>query len=324
MSTDLAGTSFLQLRCFVAVAEARSFAESGRRLGLTTSGVSKSITRLEASAGVRLLHRSTHALSLTEAGERLLAPAREALNSIACADALLAELAVEGSSGRVRLSAPTAFIRACLVPMLPAFLVEHPLVLLDLRATDTTVDLAEAGVDLALRSGPLLGVPGHVGVPWFRFAWVVCASPAYLARRGIPRTSEELRTHDLVGFRNIRTGLVERWRLAGMSSPFPASAWRIVLDDAESAWRAALAGIGIAWAPDWLAAEALGTGSAVELLEHLRHETTSMSILRRKGIHVPARVNTVVTFLKSSTKTLPNWPRTNRSRSDECSFRRQV
>ena len=307
MSTNLAGMSFLQLRCYLAVAEARSFAEAGRRLGLTTSGVSKSITRLEASAGVRLLHRSTHALSLTEAGERLLAPAREALSSITHADALLAELAVGGSSGRVRLSAPPAFIRTCLVPMLPAFLVEHPLVLLDLRATDATVDLAEAGIDLALRSGPLAGVPGHVGLPWFRFAWVVCASPAYVARRGIPQTPEELGTHDLIGFRNIRTGLVECWRLAGMTSPFPASAWRIVLDDAEAAWQAALAGIGIAWAPDWLAAEALDTGSVIELLEDRRPEMTSMSILRREGAPVPARVQTVVTFLKSSTNALPSW-----------------
>ncbi len=313
MSTDLAETSFLQLRCYVAVAEARSFSEAGRRLGLTTSGVSKSITRLEASAGIRLLHRSTHALSLTEAGERLLAPAREALRGIACVDALLTELAVGGSSGRVRLSAPPAFIRTCLVPILPAFLVEHPLVLLDLRATDATVDLAEAGIDLALRSGPLTGVPGHVGLPWFRFAWVVCASPAYLARRGIPRTPEELGTHDLVGFRNVRTGLVEGWRLAGMTSPFPASAWRIVLDDAEAAWRAALAGIGIAWAPDWLAAEALGTGSVVELLQDRRPETTPMSILRRDATPIPARVQTVVTFLKSSAKELPGWRHTNGS-----------
>ena len=296
----------------MAVAEARSFAEAGRRLGLTTSGVSKSITRLEASAGVRLLHRSTHALSLTEAGERLLAPAREALRSVARADALLAELAVGGASGRVRLSAPPAFIRSCLVPMLPAFLIEHPLVLLDLRATDATVDLAEAGIDLALRSGPLVGVPGHVGLPWFRFAWVVCASPGYLARRGTPRTLEELSTHDLIGFRNIRTGLVQGWRLAGLTSPFPASAWRLVLDDAEAAWRAVLAGIGVAWAPDWLAAEALAAGSVLELLEDRRLETTPMSIVRRDGTPIPARVKTVMAFLKSSTKALPRWRSTNR------------
>lgn len=305
MSTDLAGVSLTQLRCYVAVAEAGSLAKAGRRLGLTTSGVSRGIARLEATAGVRLLHRSTHALSLTEAGEQLLMPAREALNSVARTDALLADLALEGSPGRVRISAPTAFMRACLVPMLPSFLAEHPFVLLDLRATDATVDLADAGVDLALRSGPLTGVPGHVGLPWFRFAWVACASPAYLARRGTPRTPEELGVHDLIGFRNVRTGLVEGWHLAGMTSPVPASAWHIVLDDAEAAWRAALAGIGIAWAPEWLAAEALASGSIVEVLEDRRARTTSMSILRRAGTPVPARVKAVVTFLRSSTKALP-------------------
>ncbi len=305
MSTNPAGASLIQLRCYVAVVEAGSLAKAARRLGLTTSAMSRSIARLEASAGVRLLHRSTHALSLTEAGEQLLVPAREALDSFGRADALLAALAAEGSSGRVRISAPPAFMRTCLVPMLPSFLAEHPLVRLDLRATDAIVDLADAGVDLALRSGSLAGVPGHVGLPWFRFAWVACASPAYLARRGIPRTPEDLGSHDLIGFRNVRTGLVEGWQLAGTRSPLPASAWHVVLDDAEAAWRAALAGIGIAWAPEWLAAEALASGTMVEVLEDRRSRMTPMSILRRRDNPVPARVKAVVTFLRASTRTLP-------------------
>ncbi len=305
MSTDPAGMSLIQLRCYVAVVEAGSLAEAGRRLGLTTSAVSRSIARLESAAGVRLLHRSTHALSLTEAGEQLLVPARDALDSFRRAGALLAELAAEGSPGRVRISAPTAFIRTCLVPMLPAFLAAHPLIRLDLRATDATVDLADAGIDLALRSGCLDGVPGHVGLPWFRFAWVTCASPAYLARRGIPGTPEELGTHDLIGFRNVRTGLVEGWQLAGTTSSLPAPAWHVVLDDAEAAWRAALAGIRIAWAPEWLAAEALACGTMVEVLEDRRTRMTPMSIMRRKQNPVPIRVKAVVAFLRSSTKTLP-------------------
>ena len=319
MSIDPAGASLIQLRCFVAVAEAGSFAGAGRRLGLTTSGVSRTVARLELGTGLRLLHRSTHSLSLTEAGEQLLEPARKALAGIAHADALLAELA--GSpSGRVRLSAPPAFIRSCLVPMLPSFLAAQPSVRLDLRATDATVDLAEAGIDLALRSGPLDGVPGHVRLPWFRFGWVVGASPDYLARRGTPWTPDALDTHELIGFRNVRTGLVEGWRLAGRAGPFPASAWHIVLDDAEAAWRAAIAGVGIAWAPEWLAAKALQSGKVIELLVDHRAGTTPMSILRRDGTPVPARVQAVVTFLKSSahifsTRTSPDDPRVSLQRA---------
>lgn len=294
------------MRCFVAVIEAGSLAEAGRRLGLTVSGVSKTITRLETSAGVRLLHRSSHALSLTEAGEQLIAPARDALNGVARTEALLWELGASGSAGRVRVSAPTAFVRTCLVPILPALLAAHPSIRLDLRATNTIVDLAAAGVDLALRSGPLGGVPGHVGLAWFRFVWVAGASPAYLARHGAPRTPADLSSHELIGFRNSRTGLVESWRFAGTTSPTPAAAWKLVLDDGEAAWRAAIAGIGIAWAPDWLAAEALAAGTVVEVLQEWRGKPTPMSILRREGGPIPARVQAVMTFLRSNTKQIPS------------------
>ncbi len=305
MSLGLSDLSLVQLRCFVAVVEAGSLAEAGRRLGLTVSGMSKTITRLETSTGVRLLHRSSHALSLTEAGEQLIAPARDALNGVARTEALLGELAAGGSAGRVRVSAPTAFVRTCLVPILPDFLDAHPSIRLDLRASDTIVDLAGAGVDLALRSGPLGGVPGHVGLSWFRFSWVAGASPAYLAKHGVPRKPEDLDSHELIGFRNSRTGVVEGWQLAGVTSPVPSSTWRMVLDDGEAAWRAAIAGIGIAWAPDWLAAEALDAGTVVEVLPEWRGKPTPMSILRREGGPVPARVQAVVTFLRSSAKAIP-------------------
>ena len=305
MSTSLSDLSLVQLRCFVAAVEAGSLAEAGRRLGMTVSGVSKTITRLEISAGVRLLHRSSHALSLTEAGEQLIAPARDALNGVARTEALLWELGASGSAGRVRVSAPTAFVRTCLMPILPALLAQHPLIRLDLRATDTIVDLAGAGVDLALRSGPLGGVPGHVALPWFRFAWVAGASPAYLARHGVPRTPADLSSHELIGFRNSRTGVVESWRLANTTAPVPAAAWRMVLDDAEAAWQAAIAGIGIAWAPDWLTAEALTAGTVVEVLQEWHGKPTSMSILRREGGPVPARVQAVMTFLRSYANKIP-------------------
>ncbi len=271
---------------------------------MTTSGVSKTIARMEAACGARLLHRSTHALSPTEAGERLIPSARAVIAAMQEAEAALEDVSVGTGGGRVRVSAPTAFVRACLVPTLPALLLARPDIVLDIRASDETIDLAESGVDLALRSGPLDGLPGHVRLPWFSFPWVACATSAYLEREGVPRTPADLAHHALIGFRNSRTGLVEPWRLGENRSPGIAPiSWRVVLDDAEAAWIAALSGVGIAWAPRWLAADALKTGAAIEVLREWRTLDTPMSIVRRDRKLVPERVGAVIDFLVGETAT---------------------
>jgi len=294
--------SLSQLRCFIAVIDARSIAGAARQLALTTSGVSKTISRLEAAYGLRLLHRSTHSISPTEAGERLIGPARAVLNGAADIDAILTHASMSAATGTVRIGAPTAFVRRGLMPLLPAFKDRHPDIVLDLRASDAIVDLAEVGLDLAIRSGQLDGLPGHVRLPWFEFDWVVCGSPCYLKRRGMPRTPSDLATHDLIGFRNTRTGLVEPWRLRAES--FPRSpAWRFVTDDAESALLASMNGTGIMWGPRWLAADALASGMAIEVLPNWRGNTMPMSILRRGQTLLPTRVRAVMDFLHGQAET---------------------
>jgi DNA-binding transcriptional LysR family regulator len=302
MSTQFDNVSLSQLRCFIAVIDARSFSGAARHLALTTSGVSKTISRLEAAYGLRLLHRSTHSISPTEAGEKLIGPARAVLNGAAEIDAILTHASKSAAMGNVRISAPPAFIRRCLVPLLPAFIERHPDIVLDLRASDAIVDLAEVGLDLAIRSGPLDGVPGHVGRLWFEFDWVTCGSPSYLKRRGTPRTPADLATHGLIGYRNTRTGLVEPWRLRAESFPRPP-AWSFVTDDAESVLQAAVNGAGIMWGPRWLAADGLASGKVIEVLPDWRGNTTPVSILRRGQTLLPTRVRAVIDFLRSRAAT---------------------
>ncbi len=134
-----------QLRCFIAVASAGSVAEAGRRLGMSAASVSKAITRLEEGAGVRLLHRSTHALSLTEDGEALLGPAREAVRAAQAFDDA-AHAANGGDVGVVRLTGAVAFVRHVVVPHMGDFARLHPAIRLDVRATNGIVDLADGGV----------------------------------------------------------------------------------------------------------------------------------------------------------------------------------
>lgn len=296
MSTQIDTLSLVQLRCFISVIDAGSFAGAARRLAMTTSGVSKTISRLEAAYGTRLLHRSTHSVSPTEVGEQVMKAARAVLDGILEIDSLLTYASARGITGSVRISASPAFARRCIVPLLPALNEQHPDIIVDLRASDATLDLAAVGLDLAIRSGHLDGLPGHVRLPWFEFEWVACASPGYLRRHGMPSTPPELAKHNLIGFRNTRTGLVEHWRLR--ADAFPSSpTWHFVSDDAESALLAAINDLGIMWGPWWLVANSLRSSLITEVLPDWRGDKMPMSILRRGQNLLPARVRAVIEFL---------------------------
>jgi DNA-binding transcriptional LysR family regulator len=297
--------SSVQLQCLVAVVDAGSFAGAGRRLGMTPSGVSKTIARLEEAQGVRLLHRSTHNLALTEAGEQVIDAARNVAEGLEHLRSALT-LASDGDArGRIRLTAPVAFARTQLLLILAEFRSGHPGVVLDVRATDEMVDLADAGVDLALRAGEIVGVPGHLATPWFSFDWIACASPAYLADREEPRTPDDLQQHDTIGFRNRGTGLVEPWWFSasvGSAAPHRIGVdCSVVLDDAEGVLRAVALGMGIAWVPSWLAAPDLARGGVVEVLRRWRTLRSPMTILRRDAAQVPGRVKDLIAFLRSRT-----------------------
>jgi DNA-binding transcriptional LysR family regulator len=292
--------SLTQLRCFLAVVDAGSFAEAARRMGLSTSAVSRLIGRFEAAHGLKLLHRSTHALSPTEDGHRLIAPAREAVRSLLEFEGALGNAARASDAGWVRISAPVAFLRHCLVPLLRRFSAEHPDIRLDLRSSNDLVDLAENGIDLALRSGSLDTIPGHIQQLWFAYPWVVCAAPAYLAGTVIA-TPDDLPRHDLIGFRTTHNGMVRPWHLRHAASGevrrlLPDA--RYIFDDGEAGWQAALGGAGIASAPMFLAAEALASGAMIELLPEWRAAETPVSIVRRDTRLSPPRVDAVIAFLK--------------------------
>src|SRR5436190_2043177 len=199
MSTPPLSPGLLQLLWFVRIVEAGSFAEAARRAGTTASAMSKAISRFEQTYGVRLLHRTTHSIALTEEGDRLLEEGRALLESLQRIETSLAELVTPGAAGRVRITAPTSFARACIMPELPRFLRAHPSIQIEIQFGNEIVDLAAAGVDLAIRSGGLEGLPGHISRRLFTFPWVACATPEYLKRHGTPATPADLSAHEHVG-----------------------------------------------------------------------------------------------------------------------------
>ncbi len=294
--------------CFVRVVEGGSFAEAGRRLGMTTSGVSRAVSRLEAEHGVRLLHRSTHALSLTDEGEQVLEDAREVLRGCERLGLALSHAADGGRAGRVRISAPPGFTRACLLPVLPRLLDTHPEIRVEIQASYDLVDLAEEGIDLALRTGRLAGTPGHISQVLLSSPWCAYASPGYLARRGTPSSPDDLAGHDLVGFRNSATGRMAAWRFQNPTARGEGAAVchdadaRIVFDDGSAAYDMACNGYGIVWAPEWLALGDVRHGRVIEVLKEWRSGEMLMSIVRRDRRHTPQRIRAVIDFLYESAK----------------------
>jgi DNA-binding transcriptional LysR family regulator len=228
-------------RLFVAVAERRSFAQAAFAEQRSPQAVTRAIADLESRLGARLLHRTTRSVSLTDEGARLLARGRRVL-------AEFAELEAGGPGeprGALTITAPILFGQLHVLPIVTELLARHPAVEVKLLLLDRIVALAEEGVDLAIRIG---GLPdsslrsrlvGHV-----RF--VVCASPAYLARRGTPRDPASLARHDCIAFTGT-TPTADRWAFAGPGGDRSVAVrCRLAVNTGQAAVDAALAGLGLA------------------------------------------------------------------------------
>lgn len=257
-----------RLAVFVKVVEAGSFSAAARTLGVPRSAVSQAVAGLEAELGVRLLHRSTRAMALTDAGAELHARTAPALRTIAQAEATVGDR--QGPlRGRVRLTAPVEVGARLLEPVLSRFLVAEPGVRLDLLLTSRTLDLVEHGIDLAVRGGPPQGrdlVARPLGAPQTAGLF---ASPGYLARRGTPRRLEQLARHEAIALR----GQPRAWRLLGPRGPVEVSVpVRLEVDTWGYATRAACSGVGIAMLPTFLCEEEQRRGLLERVLPGLALE----------------------------------------------------
>jgi len=197
------------LSVFVCAADARSFTVAGQRLGLSSSAIGKAITRLEERLGVRLFHRSTRTITLTEEGALFLERCRRILSEIEAAEMELAQ-SRDAPRGKLRVSLP--ILNPVTVPALCAFMRAYPEIELDLDFSDRIVDIIEEGFDVVLRAGEVNDsrlMSRMVG----EFRLRLVASPDYLARRGIPRVPEDLMKHACLHHRYATSGKLERWPL---------------------------------------------------------------------------------------------------------------
>lgn len=250
---------------FLRVAERRSFRQAADDLGITPSAISQTIRGLEARVGVALFTRTTRSVGLTEAGERFLRHARPAYEEIvAAADA--ARGLAERPSGLLRLAAPRAVVPLILQPLLASFAEAYPEVVVEIVAGEELVDLAKDGFDAGIRMGEFIAAD-MVAVrltPSFRFA--IVATPDYLDRKGRPSLPEDLHHHSCVRMRRS-SGAIAPWRLNDGGRPIEIVVnGPLVVNDFPTMLGAALGGVGLAQAPEPIAAADMKAGRLEEVL----------------------------------------------------------
>lgn len=252
------------MEVFARVADLGGFSAAARDLGMTQSAVSHLIQRLERRLGAALFERTTRRVSLTTAGDAYLRHCRVVLAEIAAAEQAVME-ATSAPRGRLNVSASPAFARAGILPHVPAFLDAYPDIQLDLSLTDTIIDVVGQNVDVAIRVGHLddSSLIARRLAPTRR---IVCAAPAYLARRGNPDTPRNLESHDGLVFRFDE--ILDRWTFETPAGPttvkVPA---RLMSNDAAVLVEAALAGIGIIRAAEFLVGDHVAEGRLVSVLD---------------------------------------------------------
>jgi DNA-binding transcriptional LysR family regulator len=269
---------------FAEVAERGSFAEAARRLNRSPAAVTRAVAELEARLGVRLLNRTTRAVSITEPGQRFLAGARRVL-----ADLTEIEQAAIGQGsaprGELRVTAPIAFGRRHVLPLVTDFLARFPEVSVRLALIDRPVDLVEEGLDAAIRIGALTAasaVATRVG----GLRRIVVAAPAYLKRRGRPKSPRDLAAHDTIAF--VGMDGAERWRFAGGVEA--AIKPRLIVNTAEAAIDAAASGFGIVRVLSYQAADALSDKTLVRLLREHEGDEIPVHVVYPDGRHPPPKL----------------------------------
>lgn len=252
-----------EMATFVEVVEKGSFAGAAIELSLTPSAISKTISRLEQRLGTRLLTRTTRRLSLTDEGETFLLRCREILTAIEAAEAEAAQSS-SVPRGQIRISAGAAVGRSLIVRMLPSFQAEFPDIRIDLRISEEPVDLVAENFDMAIRVGELPD-SSLVARKLCDARRLICASPDYLERHGVPDRPDDLHKHNCILISNIQH--LARWPFyTGDGIAQVQVSGNVVTDSADVMLDLAVAGHGIVRMLDIRLVEAIQEGQLVPLL----------------------------------------------------------
>ena len=285
------------MTAFARVAEMESFTGAAKSLGLPKATVSLAVQRLEERLGVRLLHRTTRRVHLTQDGTVFYERCRDLLSDAEEVETLFQQTP-EALSGRIRVDMPSRMARLRVIPALPRFLERHPAVEIELGSTDRAVDLVREGYDCVVRVGSA-GDSGLIARRIGELQLINCASPAYLKRHGTPRGLKELPRHFLVHWVGTLGEKPGGWEYEedGEWKELPMRGL-VTVNNAESYLAACLAGLGIIQVPNVLLDAELKARRIVEVLPRLRARPMPVNILYPHRRQLSRRVRVFIEWLE--------------------------
>jgi len=284
------------LRVFFRVAQFRSFKAAAASLGLTSSAISKAITRLEADVGVGLLQRTTRSVGLTEDGAAFFENCKQILGEIDRAESLLSR-AIMGPYGRLRIHMTEGFGRRVAFPTLHRFMERYPSLTVSVEMSDRIVDMANEGFDVDIRIGEVADsrlvarLLGHIG-------FVTCAAPAYLKRHGKPKTPEDLDRHNCLAYSHMHTGRLREWQFCKDGRVYAKSvSGTLQANNSEALLVAAISGVGIASVSQFIAKDAIAAGKVKPVLTRYAAPGPPVYAVYLRGQNVSPKVRAFVDFL---------------------------
>ncbi len=285
------------MQIFHRVAELASFTQAAESLGLPKATASTAVQQLEAQLGVRLLHRTTRRVQLSQDGQAFYERSKDVLADVEELESMFQLQGATGLSGRVRLDMTTGMARDLVIPRLPELLARHPRLEIEFSSTERRVDLVREGFDCVLRVGAVLD-NSLVARPLGLLRMVSCASPAYLQAHGLPRTPADLAGHRLVhyvntlgakssGFEYLQDGREHQLAMAGA----------VTVNNADAYQAACLAGLGLIQVPALVMTELLASGRLVEVMPDYPAPPMPLNLVYANRRHLSTRVRVVMDWL---------------------------
>lgn len=286
----------MSMRVFERAATDGSLSAAARHLGMSPAMATKHVNALEARMGVKLFHRTTRRLTLTEAGSNYLDACQKILPAIDEAEAEAASQRIK-ATGLLRMAVPLSFGQGFVAPLMPAFAHRHPEVTVELGLSDAELDIIAGSWDLAVRVGRLADSPlqaRRLG----NSPMLVCASPGYLDQRGVPRRVAELIQHNCLGYTLSGTQGREYWAFGpGGEVRVPVSG-NLLANNGDALLAAAVRGQGIIYQPKFIVGQALARGELVALeLDRPPVELGGIHVLYPPDRRPPAKVRVMVDYL---------------------------
>jgi LysR family transcriptional regulator, regulator of peptidoglycan recycling len=291
------GTEFGELSAFMVVAEQRNFTRAAKQLGISPATLSQTIRSLEERLGLRLLNRTTRSVATTEAGEQLLQRLRPVIDNYEAVIDSLNDFR-DKPAGLLRLTVAPPAAQTVLAPMLAKFLAQYPDIRLEISVDSANIDIVAQQFDAGIRAGNRIDrdmIAVKITDEW---QTALVGAPSYLARRGRPKSPQDLSAHNCIRLR-LQSGALLPWQFQGNGKSFDVSVTgSLILNEASLMGPALLGGIGLAQLPRAYVAAAIAKGELVSLLEEWQPSGAAFALYYPSRRQTPAALQALIDFLR--------------------------